>query len=187
MQSLWTQFEAWLGTHWPEGLADLNPPATDQQIAELEQVLGVQLPPDYVACLKVHNGQKLDAGGLFDAGEFLSTDEVRRQWSIWKELLGEFVDITSDPAPGVKDDWFNAQWIPFTHDGGGDHLCLDLDPAEGGTRGQIITMWHDEGSRDLLADSFGDWFAGYVGAVCAGKYAFSDDYGGLVEIDDASA
>ena len=31
MQTHWTQFEAWLAEHWPEGLAGLNPPATDQE------------------------------------------------------------------------------------------------------------------------------------------------------------
>lgn len=36
MQTHWTQFEAWLAEHWPEGLAGLNPPATDQEIADLE-------------------------------------------------------------------------------------------------------------------------------------------------------
>ena len=46
MQTHWTQFEAWLAEHWPEGLAGLNPPATDQEIADLEQALGVVLPPD---------------------------------------------------------------------------------------------------------------------------------------------
>jgi len=38
--------ERWLG----------EPPATDEQIAEAEQRLGVKLPPSYVAFLKVSNG-----------------------------------------------------------------------------------------------------------------------------------
>ncbi len=186
MQTHWTQFEAWLAEHWPEGLAGLNPPATDQEIADLEQALGVVLPPDYVACLKVHNGQRADFyGGMFDGQEFLSTAGVLAQWKVWKGLLGEFVGLTSEPGPGIKDDWYNPAWIPFTHNGGGDHLCLDLDPAEGGTRGQIITMWHDAGERDLCAPSFAAWFSAYVDAVLQGQYVYSDDYGGLVDAADA--
>ncbi len=56
MQELWAQFEGWLQEHWPEGLADLNPPATDAEIQALEDGLGVALPADFVACLQVHNG-----------------------------------------------------------------------------------------------------------------------------------
>jgi molybdopterin molybdotransferase len=58
----------------------------------------------------------------------------------------------------VRSDWWNPCWIPFTHDGGGNHLCLDLDPAAGGAGGQVITLWHDGGARALAGSSFGEWF-----------------------------
>ena len=86
MNDLWQSFETWLAAHWPEGLAALNPPATPAEIAVLEETLGTSLPSDFVACLKVHNGQSDAVGGLFGT-EFLSTRAIATQWVIWKDLL----------------------------------------------------------------------------------------------------
>lgn len=187
MADTWIAFEGWLGQNWPEGLKDLNPPATDDEISALEASLGVSLAPDFVEFLKLHNGQKGTSGGLFDNSEFLSTAAILEQWTVWKELLdsGEFDGIKSEPDVGVRDDWWNAKWIPFTHNGGGDHYCLDLAPGADGSLGQVITMWHDMGARDVEASSFKQWFTKYVDAVLAGKYVYSEDFGGLIDADFA--
>lgn len=55
-------FELWLSQHWPDGLKDLGPPATDEEIRNLETTLGVSLPRDFVEFLRIHNGQKGSAG-----------------------------------------------------------------------------------------------------------------------------
>ncbi len=185
MHQTWKTFDAWLAQHWPEGLASLNPPASDEQIARLEAALGVRLPADYVACLKVHDGQHGYAG-LIDGAEFLSCDAILDQWTVWKELLdgGDFEDTRSSPPPGVRDDWWNPRWIPFTHDGGGNHLCLDLDPAPAGIEGQVIEMWHDADERPLRATGFGAFFEAYVADVVAGRIVYSEEYGGLVGADE---
>jgi len=47
----------------------------------------------------------------------------------------------------------------FASDGGGDSLCLDLAPAEGGTVGQVIAMSHETGDRPVLAKSFAEFLA----------------------------
>lgn len=187
MQSSWTRFEAWLSEHWPEGLASLNPPATGKQIADLQEALGVTLPDDYVNCLKIHNGQSADVGGLFDCAEFLSTDEILAQWTVWKDLLdgGDFDGIESAPANGIRNDWWNSRWIPFTHNGSGDHFCLDLAPDASGTPGQVITMWHDSEARELISSGFGNWFKAYTRRVFAGDIVYSEDYGGLINREDA--
>ena len=164
---VWAQFENWLKENWTEGFEDLNPPATDQEIFELQEALGVQLPADFVACLKVHNGQRGMAGGIFEYSEFLSTQAILDQWQVWKDLLDsrEFDGRSSDPDDGVQDDWWNPKWIPFTHNGGGDHYCIDLAPTETGQSGQVITMWHDMSERKIQAGSFLSWFEEYVGDV----------------------
>lgn len=189
MQSLWTRFEAWLAENWPEGLADLNPPATDAQIDSLEKAIGAKLPDDYIACLKIHNGQDTMMAGVFGGSEFLSTEFVLDEWAVWKELIesGTFEGNQGVPDSGIKDNWWNPRWIPFTHNGGGDHFCLDLDPAKGGSPGQVITMWHDSGERAFIATNFTAWFTQYVDKVVAGKYVYSEDYGGLIDSEDAQA
>lgn len=188
MHEPWKRFEAWLAGHWPDGLAGLNPSASDAQIADLERALGVTLPADFTACLRIHDGQDERAGGLFEGTEFLSCARILDEWQVWKELLdaGDFADAHSAPAAGIRADWWNPRWIPFTYDGSGNHLCLDLDPAAAGRAGQVITMWHDGAERELLAPDFGSWFAAYVRAVCAGAYVYADEYGGLVPREDVA-
>lgn len=164
MKPQWERLEAWLKSHGPALLVDLNPPASDGDIRELEQALGVQLPADFVACLQVHDGQRGGAEGLFAGQEFLSCRRILSEWAIWKDLLdsGDFDGAQAEPGAGVQPVWWHPRWIPFTYNGAGDHLCLDLEPADGGQPGQVITLWHDDGARQKKADSFAQWFAAFV-------------------------
>jgi cell wall assembly regulator SMI1 len=58
----------------------------------------------------------------------------------------------------VKGDFFNARWLPFTSDQGGNSCCLDLDldldPPKAGTRGQVIFFDHEDAARPVEARSF---------------------------------
>jgi cell wall assembly regulator SMI1 len=164
MKQQWERLEVWLKAHNPALLADLNPPASDTNIRTLEQKLGVKLPADFVECLKVHDGQRGAADWLFSGAEFLSSQRILDEWAIWKELLdgGDFEGAEVEPGAGIKPVWWCPKWIPFTYNGAGDHLCLDLDPISGGRPGQVITLWHDDGARKKKADSFAQWFAEFV-------------------------
>ena len=186
MDELWNQFTKWLEANYAEELKELNPPASDKEIAELEKLIESKLPQDFIDLLKVHNGQKSYTGGLFDGSEFLSTQRIADEWNIWKQLLdsGEFDGSTSEPEEGIKDDWWNSKWIPFTYDGAGNHLCIDLDPDVKGNVGQIITMWHDDLPRELEAVGFKVWFESYVSGVIAGDYVCVEEYDGIVKKED---
>lgn len=164
MKQQWEKLEAWLRDNNPALLADLNPPASDANIQTLEQKIGVRLPADFVECIKVHDGQRGEADGLFSSSEFLSSQRILDEWVIWKGLHdgGDFEGAEAEPGVGVQPVWWNPKWIPFTYNGMGDHLCLDLDPAGGGRAGQVITLWHDDGARKKKADSFSQWFAEFV-------------------------
>jgi cell wall assembly regulator SMI1 len=61
---------------------------------------------------------------------------------------------------------------------------LDLDPASGGAIGQIITMWHDDAERKVLAPSFQVWLHQVASSLQSGDLVFSDDYNGIVSKDD---
>lgn len=164
MKQQWERLEAWLKANNPVLLADLNPPATNTEIRELEQKLGVTLPADFVEFLKVHDGQRGGSDWLFSGSEFLSSRRIIDEWAIWKDLLdgGDFDGAEAEPGAGIQPVWWSPKWIPFTYNGAGDHLCLDLDPASGGRAGQVITLWHDDGARKKKADSFAQWFAEFV-------------------------
>lgn len=189
MDEIFNKFKAWLKSNYEEGLNDLNPPATDSDIQELEQALGFSLPKDLAHCLRIHNGQGSCAGGLFDGAEFLSCSRILDEWHVWKGLAedGFFEDNQAEPDTGIKEDWWNSKWIPFTYNGTGDHYCVDVDPGQFGSVGQVISMWHDSAERWLLADSFYDWFNDYVEALIAGDYAYSAEYGSILPVEKLEA
>lgn len=155
----WSSFDAWLQSASdavPEGLKG---PAHDDEIRILEGALGATLPADFIASLKIHNGQAERLHGCFDGEILLDVKGILIEWTCWRDLIveGALEDIASDPDIGVKDDWFNIRWIPFTKDGMGNCLCLDLDPAPGGTEGQVIRVWHDDARRERLARNYEQW------------------------------
>lgn len=74
-----------------------------------------------------------------------------------------------------------TRWIPLTYDGSGNHHCIDLSPADEGTHGQIIIMWHDMEERRILASSYKEWLesiadkietAGYEEIFESGEFEF---------------
>ncbi len=163
MAQAWAQLEAWLKQEEPALLRSLGKPASPEALAELEAKLKLSLPDDFKAALSVHDGQKGEEP-LFEGEFFLSTKGVLSQWRTWTKLMKspDMAECSGAPDEGIRPDWFHPAWIPFTHDGMGNHLCLDLAPAEGGQVGQIIRVWHDEDERQLIAPSFAVWFSSFV-------------------------
>lgn len=159
MKQLWQQLENHLSTHNPELLADLNPPATDAQIRELEKTIGIKLPADFVACLKIHDGQKGGADYLFGDYEFLSIARTLDAWIFWKKQSdsGHFRHEEVFPEGGVKSEWWSLAWVPFAYNNSGDYLCVDVGPDAGGVVGQIVAVWHDDGARKVKAKSLSEF------------------------------
>mgnify|MGYP001076588802 CR=1 FL=1 len=177
MDSTWERIEKWLQANAPEAYAGLNQPATEEEIAEAEQVLGITLPQDVRRSYLRHNGQAYEAPWMFYDWEWLSLDQICDEWRTWKDLLdgGDFDNIESE-ADGrqVRGDWWNPAWIPLTFSGSGDHHCLDLAPGPEGTSGQIIEMWHDEGERPVVAASFGEFLVKYAEALETGRFSLAE-------------
>jgi cell wall assembly regulator SMI1 len=190
MTTIWTKLEAWIKTNAPELHRSLQKGANEKQIAKLEKHLGVELPDEYKTFLQLCNGLKDDAEAGFYDGELLSCENVAEQWTIWKDLLagGTFEGITRKPQKGIRNDWWNLKWIPITHDGSGNHLCIDLEPARGGRPGQIITMWHDSENRSIQFSSFTEWLEDILDGLESENIVFDlEDYCSLVSIEDLDA
>ena len=126
--------------------------ATEADIAAAEAELGVPLPEDVRAIHRDHDGC---SEALLDGREWLSLGRMVSEWRVWRDLLqrGCFEDAEPAPSGGVKPQWVNPLWIPVTHDGAGNHHCLDLDPGRGGVRGQVIALRHDDPERVVVAGS----------------------------------
>jgi len=160
----WSRLDPWFMDHPDELPGGLNVGASDEDIRSLEAELDIELPEDFSESLKIHDGQPGIAGDFFDGDSLLSIRGILGAWKVWHELVvsGDFEGCSAEPDDGIKDDWYNLKWIPFTSNGAGDHLCLDFDPAEGGTVGQVIRVWHDDDQRTLVARSFREWLHRFV-------------------------
>ncbi len=107
--------------------------------------------------------------------EIHSLERVVENWTLWTEMLegGEFEGLSGEPNGPIKAEWWNPRWVPLTSNGGGDHHCLDLDPAEGGQVGQIMEFWHDWEVRTRIAPSFTAWFEAFVTGCETGRFVWS--------------
>ena len=190
MEQIWTRITNWIETHAPQLLEVLQPGASEAQLSELEAALSIRLPDDVKALYRLCNGQSSFDYGLLNGNEFLSLERMQDEWTVWKDLLdaGELVaddDIQGDRIEaGICKVWWSPKWIPLTYNGGGDHDCLDIAPAEEGVSGQIITMWHDDDERKVLAPGIRDWLQQYAVQLESGQLVFSEDYNGIVSIND---
>ena len=186
MRDIWQRIDKWLGVNAPQVLDTLQPGASEEEIRETEKSLSVEFPDDMKDSYRIHNGQSSGNGGFIKGLEFLSLARVREEWAIWKELLdsGDFEGYESEPDKKVRPDWWNPKWIPLTSDWGGNHECLDLAPTQEGVVGQIISMWHDDAERLVIANSFRGWLEQFANDLEAGRYTLSEEYDGLVSIDD---
>ncbi|RFS24982.1 molybdenum cofactor biosynthesis protein MoeA [Chitinophaga silvatica] len=188
MQQHWARWENWMKNEAAPLLELLNPPATLNELSELETLIQTKLPPSLIDFYLIHNGQKEARMGLMDADFLLSIDGIIDEWKTWNKFLvdeGDIVGVT-EPDKGIKGNWYNPLWIPITYDGSGNNICIDFDPAPGGTKGQIITMWHDSMARELLAPSFEAWISDYITSIEEGKRIFVQDWG-IVKTDSVYA
>ena len=160
----WSRLDAWRRTLPADAPEPFRGPASDEDLRALEAGLGVALPEAWRESLRLHDGQEAGRTEPFAGETLLSARQILAQWSIWRELVarGDLADCEGEPEPGIRGDWYNLKWIPLTHNGSGDHLCIDLDPDEGGRIGQVIRVWHDSPEREHVAESVGEWLARVV-------------------------
>jgi cell wall assembly regulator SMI1 len=182
----WNRIHKALAAAGTEHLGSLAKPASEASIAKLEAVLDHTLPVEFKESLAIHDGQKPGA----EVGEFpgfyshneggsyylMTSKAIARDWRMLRSVMksGDFDGLVAEPDRGVRAHWWHVAWIPFASNGGGDHLCLDLDPATGGTKGQVICVMHDAPRRTVHSRSFVQWLQGRADAISAGKLPESE-------------
>lgn len=145
-----SEITEWLAEHAPrthESLLKARGAADSAQVARLETEVGVRLPAEFRAYLRLFGG----SGGL-DYYEYdgLSVERMLHRWSGLMDLheKGTFDGREPhelDPANEyVRCVWWHPGWVPFAEDGGGNLYCVDLAPAEEGRCGQVI-QWEIRG------------------------------------------
>ena len=196
MRDLWNRLESYLKKHAPAVLDSLNPPATVREIQEAERELGIRLPSDFTDSLLIHNGQGRDGafvpnefeeGGFFRAsfGELAPLSQVVSTTFSMRAAMEEYwrpwTDDFEYDGPIRRDG--NWSWIIFIDAGSGNQHALDLQPAEGGHVGQVVSILHDPSAFLFLAPSFRAWFEALVERYETGRYYFAEIDGELEATD----
>ncbi len=159
----------------------LAPAAPEAEVAKCERAVKCAFPPDLRHLLKLHNGS--NEYQVLPGWELFSTERIADEWAVWADLYhNQFKpdDYKCEPNGPIRgDEWWRLKWIPFTGDGGGNHLCVDMEPAPGGAVGQVITMWHDAANRDVAATSLTELIESLAADFEAGLLTWDDDRGGV--------
>jgi cell wall assembly regulator SMI1 len=167
----WGEFKAHLKAKGYEVSKTFRKPAKAADLKKLEAAVGFALPEAFRAFYLANDGQSDDEDGLVPAEDqdfgadffMMPLEEVIGDWEMMNELveMGEFEGdnkrVRSHKA--IRKEWWNAAWLPFATDGGGDYLCLDFAPTKAGRAGQVIAFHHDSPKRELLAPTFEQWLS----------------------------
>ena len=179
LKSSWSRIEKWHKmnvTEVPEDEFMLSPGTTAEALDEAESELGLKLPKDVRDSYRIHNGSGHHA--IFEYGfHLLSLDEAVSTWKMWRGHVEQGLFDNSHPSPKgpIKKTWWNVKWLPITHNSGGDHQCIDMDPDKRGHVGQVIRFSHEVGPVEVLAPSFEHWLLRFAEGLEAGKYRFDEE------------
>lgn len=193
MESIWQRIESWLSQNAPSVLKSLRGSASESDISVVETELGQTLPGDYRESLLVHDGQALDrygcSPGFIYGLNLYPLSKVIFGRKMIKDLLSTGLghDLSISTHGPVRAVWWDRLWVPIADDCNGNYCCLDLNPAAGGSVGQIIQVWNEGHLRTVLAPSFRKWLSDFADALEAGLYIYSERHNGLISLDDAIA
>ncbi len=185
MRDVWLRIEAVLRSAAPDLYADLTKatPATVHAIAAAEDLIGLSLPEDVRASYAVHNGSgeacilpQSYGQRCMNGVALLSLDEVVGNSQMWRNFrFNESNHSRARPDGPISQTWWKSRWVPITWDGGGDHLCLDFDPAPGGVCGQLICFSHEVGPVNVVADSWKSYLEQVATDLETGRLLFGTD------------
>lgn len=158
MKDLIADLDEWLRAHRADLLPKLNPPATDSELADLERVVGMPLPPDFRTLLRWHNGQPDDVFDTFHplTNEMLVSSQAMVRTIQDMRSLAQYGDI--------KPSSWSSSWIPFMHNGGGDFSCLDAET------GAVIYRNHESQAPAKTHPNLKHWLSTLVGELSTNNF-----------------
>jgi cell wall assembly regulator SMI1 len=163
----WARIEAQLGRALLAALPLLAPPAEEHVIDAVEAALGVALPADFRASLRIHNGTTWGLPSPVPLDNLYDTTEIIEATQMWHSMIDRD-PIFDDPrvwAYQVDQNMISvhgpvrptlgpAGRVCVGTMNGDVHWFLDLDPPQGGTPGQVVRIDPECTEWDVLTPSW---------------------------------
>lgn len=185
VDAAWDIVERVLADRVPTVAATLRGPAALEDIERLSATVGHDLPADFVASLRRHDGQDnptrlLD---LFNHFTLLGVEDMIATSDMRAEVFAgeEETPIDWMVPDKVRTVMNRRGWLQFT-DAEGRGYALDLDPLPAGRAGQVIYLPIDGLTPEPDYPSFTAWFSEVAEKFAAG--AFSVEDGDAIWLDD---
>ncbi len=138
--------------------------AADTAIEAAQRALGVELPPEFVASYRVHDGQQTGVEFLFGPYRLWCLEEVVENH---RALLASGCDS-------------GEQLVGFADNGGNSTVAIRL--AEGEDYGAVIELMED--GEEPLADSMRAFLSSLAERLETGELLWSTDAGGFETLAD---
>jgi cell wall assembly regulator SMI1 len=149
IQPLIDRMDRWLVAHRPQYYAQLQSGATDADFAAFDAKFSLRLPEDFRHLYRWRNGQAATCSESLQYNRmFLSLQDSAETKELFDGMIGSDFE---DPRH------WRRGWVPFLHNGGGSHLCVDLNAEDGGHPGQLIAFWKADDDRPVEFQSLHAW------------------------------
>ena len=132
-----------------------NPPADEEALSELEELIGAELPADLKASLLVYGGCAFDTFQLIDqTWALLSAEAIAQFYRDFQESQ----DVDSS-------------LLPIARSGGGDYLLLNAQT------GELQKMVREGGDLSTLAPDYLSWLRSFCEEVESGSLEIDEGAG----------
>ncbi len=162
MNNLWERIQNSLEAKSARAVVnDLNPGANPDQIAELTRQFNEESIAELTAYLRIHDGQDGRYNLIFP-WQLLCVQSINSEIELMNETFPNGAEEDIDAIGPVKPLLWNRAWLPFASDGAGNLMCIDADPDDGGTKGQVIQWAADPPYVEVIASSLQAWLEEFV-------------------------
>ena len=149
--------------------------AEQAKIEKLESLVGVVLPNDFKSMYRSKNGfDNTKFANLFYGYPFLELDVIIKTQEKWKARNN--LEPLRYADPDIKRDYtFGVKRIPIGDDSGASLLCVDLDPSDTGSYGQIIMVDYEMRVALKLNSSVKEMVQQFESDLENDKYSLQED------------